>query len=281
MEGGDVFFTELWTSDPSIVDGSHTWYSDGGVSRYNRLLYEEQVITIPDSVGSFFLAMDTSEDQINGRIHGEYSQTTIFHAIEQVTAVSIQEALSDLPNVGKVDVTTTRDDHKLRSHYVVTFKDVYGEMPLMSASDPSITISRNGSQYSSTEVQTITISADKPSVYEVQSVVVESSCGTFDISFIGSSTDLIPCNFADKSKFTSSAVVIEDELIALRNVKARVDAVESATGDSNNPWEFKVTFFEPVGPLPLLDSNDVEISQIVQGELTLSGSFVICSLLRR
>ena len=74
MEGGDVFFTELWTSDPSIVDGSHTWYSDGGVSRYNRLLYEEQVITIPDSVGPFFLAMDTSEDQINGRIHEEYSQ---------------------------------------------------------------------------------------------------------------------------------------------------------------------------------------------------------------
>ena len=69
--------------------------------------------------------------------------------------------------------------------------------------------------------------------------------------------------------------MIEDELIALRNVKARVDAVESATGDSNNPWEFKVTFFEPVGPLPLLDSNDVEISQIVQGESTLSGSFVL------
>eukprot|EP00956_Cyclotella_meneghiniana_P024540 scaffold49415_cov101-Cyclotella_meneghiniana.AAC.2 len=127
MEGGDVFFNELWTSDPSIVDGSHMCYSDGGVSRYNRLLYEEQVITIPDSVGPFFLAMDTSEDQINGRIHGEYSQTMIFHVIEQVTDVSIQEALSNLPNVGNVDVTTARDDHKLRSRYVVTFKDVYME----------------------------------------------------------------------------------------------------------------------------------------------------------
>jgi len=105
----------------------------------------------------------------------------------------------------------------------------------MSAFDPSITISCNGSQYASAEVQTITISADKPFVYEVQSIVVESSCGTFDISFMGSSTDSIPCNFADKSEFTSSTVVIEDELKA-----------------SNNPWEFKVTFFKPVGPLPLL-----------------------------
>lgn len=41
MESGDVFFTELWTSDPSTVDGSHTLHSDGGVSRYNLLLYEE------------------------------------------------------------------------------------------------------------------------------------------------------------------------------------------------------------------------------------------------
>ena len=48
----------------------------------------------------------------------EYSQTTIFHVIEQVPDVStIQAALSDLLHVGKVDATTTRDNHKLPSHF--------------------------------------------------------------------------------------------------------------------------------------------------------------------
>ena len=66
-----------------------------------------------------------------------------------MTDVSLQEALSDLPNVGKVDVTTTRDDNELRSHYIFAFKNSYGEILLMSASDLSITISRSEGQYSS------------------------------------------------------------------------------------------------------------------------------------
>jgi hypothetical protein len=60
-------------------------------------------------------------------------------------------------------------------------------MPLLTSSDPSIVVSRNGGQYSSTEVQTITVSADKPFVYEVQSISL-NSCSTFDVSFMGSST---------------------------------------------------------------------------------------------
>ena len=55
--------------------------------------------------------------------------------------------------------------------FVVTFKVVYGEMKLMSASDASITIFRDGGQYSSTVVQSMTISADKPFAYKVQSIV--------------------------------------------------------------------------------------------------------------
>ncbi len=37
--GDDFFFTELWTSHALIIDGSHTWYSDGGISSYNPVLY--------------------------------------------------------------------------------------------------------------------------------------------------------------------------------------------------------------------------------------------------
>ena len=70
MEGGDVFFTELWTSGASIVDESHNWYSDGGVSSYNSLLYIEHMIAIPRAVGIFHLSMDTSESQPWGHIDG-------------------------------------------------------------------------------------------------------------------------------------------------------------------------------------------------------------------
>ena len=66
-----------------------------------------------------------------------------------MTDVSLQEALSDLPNVGKVDVIRTNDNHDLGSHYIFVFKNSYGEILLMSASDLSITISRSEGQYSS------------------------------------------------------------------------------------------------------------------------------------
>eukprot|EP00804_Cyclotella_cryptica_P021433 CCRYP_005783-RA/>CCRYP_005783-RA protein AED:0.00 eAED:0.00 QI:831/1/1/1/1/1/3/2372/6166 len=277
MSGGDIFFTELWTSDPSIVDGSHVWYSDGGVSSYNRLLHEEQVIAIPESVGPFFLAMDTSEFQQGGRIDGLYSKTKTFLQAKDVTDISLQQALSELRNVlGKVDVTRINEDHESIAYFVVTFKDTYGEMPLISASDPYITVSRNGGQYSATEIQSITVSADKPFIYEVQSIIIPSSCSTFDLSFMSDSkTNSISCNFADISEASIAVSTLQDELNNLSNVKVHVDTRVSGSGEADNPWQFKVTFIEPVGPLPLLNSGDVEISQVVQGESTLSGSFVI------
>ena len=276
MEGSDIFFTELWTSDPSILDGSHIWYSDGGVGSYNRLLYEEQVVAIPNSVSSFYLAMDTSESKPKGRINGGYFKTeTLF--FEDVTEISLQDALSDLPNVGRVDVTKEKEEHESISYYTVTFKDVYGEMPMISSSDSSITISRNGGQYSSTEVQSITISADRPFVYEAQLITIDSSsCITFTVSFMGSSeTNTIPCSFADESEFTASASLLERELNALPDIKVRVDADRSFIEDGSNFSQFKVTFLEPVGSLPLMESDHAEVSQVVQGESTLSGSFVL------
>ena len=276
MEGSDIFFTELWTSEPSIVDGSHIWYSDGGVGSYNRLLYEEQVIAIPNSIGSFYLAMDTSESQPKGRINGQYFKTeTLF--FKDVAEISLQDALSSLPNVGQVDVTKKNEEHESISYYTVTFKEIYGELPMISASDPSIIISRNGGQYSSTEVQSIAISADKPFVYEVQHITIDStSCVELTVSFMGSSeTNGIPCSFATESEITSSASLLEDELNALPDVKVRVDADSSFIEDGSNFSQFKVTFLEPVGPLPLLESNHGEISQVVQGESILSGSFVL------
>ena len=85
LEGGDVFFAEWWTSDASIVDGSHTWYSDRGVSSYNSLLYIEQMIAIPKVVGTFHLSMYTSEAQPWGRIDGIFPQTRDLTDVSGIT----------------------------------------------------------------------------------------------------------------------------------------------------------------------------------------------------
>ncbi|KAL7532002.1 hypothetical protein ACHAXR_005653, partial [Thalassiosira sp. AJA248-18] len=272
MEGGDVFFTELWTSDASIIDGSHTWYSDGGVSSYNSLLYIEQMIAIPKVVGAFHLSMNTSEEQPWGRIDGIYSQT---RELTEVSVTTLQDALSELPNVGKVDVTQTNEDHASVAYFIVTFREVYGEYPLLAASDPSITVSRNNGHFSATEVQTITMSADKPFIYEVQSISVSSGSESFDLSFRGTRTSSVSCNFLSIVEARDAVPSLEAELNALPDVKVRVDPAVVGTGEENNPWQFRVTFLEPVGPLPLLNSDNAVIAQSVQGESTLSGSVVL------
>ncbi|KAL9189871.1 hypothetical protein ACHAXT_009546 [Thalassiosira profunda] len=273
MEAGDVFFSELWTSDASVLDGSHTWYSDGGPSSYSALLPIEQMVVVPTSVGTFHLSMDTSESQPWGRLDGVFAKTRDLTAVSEVI---LEEALSELPNVGKVDVTQTNKDHPTLMYFVVTFRDVFGEYPLLAASDPSITISRNGGQFSATEIQTVTMSVDKPFVYEVQSVSVASSSASFDLSFqSGPRTSPIACSFASVAEAQAAVPSIEAELNALPDLKVRVDTTVSGTGEDSDPWRFRVTFLEPVGPLPLLDSDRATIAQIVQGESTLQGSVVL------
>lgn len=46
MEGGHILYRALGVHPSSQM--AHTWYSDGGVGDYNRLLYEEQVIVMWD-----------------------------------------------------------------------------------------------------------------------------------------------------------------------------------------------------------------------------------------
>jgi hypothetical protein len=284
MEGRDVFFTELWSSDVSIIDGSHTWYADGGVSSYNSLVYEEQVLVVPNDVGSFFLSMDTSEDLSWGRIDGFYSKTRNFDNIHDVTEESLREALSDLSNVGQVDVVRQTghedDDEDSTLRFTITLKDVFGEYPLLTASDPSVSISRGGEgldHLSVAEIQTITISSDKPFIYEVQMIEVTNLDSSFDLSFMsGPKTNPISCNFDNLDEAKDAAALIESELNVLSGVKVRVDpSTVTGNGDDVDPWKFMVTFIEPVGSLPLMESNSADISQVIQGDSTLVGSIVL------
>jgi hypothetical protein len=66
IHGQDIICLELCRSEISIVDGSHSWYSDGGVTHYNPVQYEEQVIHIPNNTDSFVITMNTSPSESKG-----------------------------------------------------------------------------------------------------------------------------------------------------------------------------------------------------------------------
>ena len=272
MEGKDIFFTELWTSDESIVDGSHSWYSDGGVGTYNPVLYIEQLVAIPFDIDKFHLSMDTSETQPLGRIDGIYAQT---RDITDASTDSIQAALLELSNVGQVQVTHRNDDDDFM-YFIVTFREVFGEYPLLVASDPSIDISRNNGHMSATEIQTVRLSVDKPFTYEVQSISISSDKSEFDLSFkSGPKTSSIPCNFGSTSEAREAVGLVEAELNSLPGLKVQVDNSVSGAGTGDDPWKFRVTFRQPVGPLPLLQSDNAAISQELQGDSSLIGSVVL------
>ena len=117
MKVCDVFFTELWTSDATIVDGSHTWYSDTGVSSYNSLLHIEQMIAIPKAIGTFHFLMDTLEAQPRGRINDLFSQ---MRDLTDVFDMILREALSK-----KVDITQMNEGHASISYFIVTFREIF------------------------------------------------------------------------------------------------------------------------------------------------------------
>ena len=222
MAGRDEFFTELWSSDPSVIDGSHDWYSDGGVAVYNPVRYEEQVVFVPDSfTGSFQLTMDTSPSKAKGRLGGYSATTTDLEAGESLTDLLLENALSALTNIGKVAVSsssTSADGVGDGTAYAVTFVTVLGELPLLTASDSAIIISRAAHQVGVAEIQTITSSVDQAFVYEVQSVAVVSSgpsC-TFSLSFGPHAvpTNPISCDFVTVEEARAAAVIMKDELEA-------------------------------------------------------------------
>jgi hypothetical protein len=70
IHGQDIFCLELCRSEDSIVDGSHSWYSDGGGTRYNPVLYEEQVIHIPNNTDSFVITINISPSESKGYLGG-------------------------------------------------------------------------------------------------------------------------------------------------------------------------------------------------------------------
>jgi len=81
FSGGDVFFTELWTSGVDVLDETHSWAIDGGVAAYSPVLYEIQRLYIPGgTTGGFRLKFDQTEafpgkkDHVCGYVSGGFGE---------------------------------------------------------------------------------------------------------------------------------------------------------------------------------------------------------------
>jgi hypothetical protein len=222
FEGRDIFFTELWTSPTTLLDGTHTWAKDGGVATYNKALFDIQTFTVTafaGSAGTFKLSMDASLDPKLYTRHGKpinlltprkcclagaelktgaLNLGTLKAATHEVAAKTVKDALELLSNVQHVDVTrtvTNTNDHT----YSITFSQDLGDRPELKLSDDvavtGLVIAAGGTpidelQKGVTEVQTITTSADKMFVREKQSITAyhTGACtGTFTLKLSGAS----------------------------------------------------------------------------------------------
>lgn len=268
--GDEIFFTELWKSEMMNLDGTHEWISNGGIAKYNPVRYEEQVIHVPDGVGSFTLTMDTSVSRPLGRVGGYVATTSVLQM--PLNDYDLQVALNSLGNIKGTDVSSV-----VAEGYVifrVTFVSVYGEMPLLKSSDSHVFVTRTSDQIGVTEIQTVTSSAASIFVHEVQSISISENVGSIILRFKNNFTKPILCDLSDASSITSFASVVENELNLIDGVNVIVSQNDSGDENLSNNT-FMVTFIEPVGNLELLQSNEANIEKRTIGYSPIEGTFVL------
>ena len=174
--GEDVFFTELWSSESTVINGSHAWDSDGGVATYNGVKYDIQTVSTSAGsafTGSFQLKLD-SRSYLSGI---EDITETLAHNIQ---ADDMKYALEKLQNVGTVDVARSANANN-GYDWTVTFKTFLGDVSTLIRHSQSFT---NGGSAGVTEIQkgvaeiqTIRNAGDTSFVREIQTITTYANNG--------------------------------------------------------------------------------------------------------
>jgi len=312
--GQDTFFTELWTSSPDVLDGTHAWELDGGIATYNPVIYEIQTFTLDTTTstsGTFGFRMDTSLPSDDYDLHGTprshlTQRKCCLGGSDQTTAVAdslnvadlnaasdaeaakmVKDIIETLSNVQHVDVSRSRVGSE--DTYSVTFSQDLGDRPalqtarVLSVADLTEGAPLTTEQNGLTEVQTITTSADRHFVREMQSITTYVSAGNIGGDF------RITLDGADgyvTISATATADEMEDELEKLSNVRDVDVAKQNVNGDGTATWTVK--FIDPVGDVKELtiDSSEVtsddaaatkrvDVQEVVKGESPLGGTFVM------
>ena len=282
MAGGDIFYTELWTSDTSVVDGTHTWSSDGGLAVYNPVQYDIQTIETtvmsPSTIssGTFQLVFDTQRSS-GGYLDGTRSVTAAI--AYDADAKAFKDALELLSNVDTVDVEETVADSDGTKMWTVTFKTNLGAVPLLALETGHSLGGNAGVQITRTnvgvaEIQTISTAASSAFTREEQTFSIHGT-GSFTITFDNAAPATLDTN--DLTVSSVQAAIDSLDTVGLATVSAGADATT-----------FVVEFFDPVGDLAKLqiDSSALagcsgdchDVVETIQGFSPLGGTFVVSFL---
>ena len=212
--GEDVFFSELWTSSPSVTNGSHTWDSDGGVATYNQVRYDIQKLTTAASgafTGTFQISFDTTT-RLSGRLE------TTGNLNYDITALDLKQELEKLTNVGFVDVTRSAQGNGY--DWLITFKSLLGDCPTLHVASNSLSGSATATiietQKGVTEIQTVRTAGDSAFVGEVQTITTyvdggQTLSGSFTVAYGNSQTTATV-------QHDASAAVMKQQLESLPEV---------------------------------------------------------------
>ena len=290
FKGADVFFTELWSTPATVLDGTHAWVKDGGVAKYNPVVYEVQTITsVWDGAasavtGTFSLLFDSSAD-----VAGVSKDTAAISIA--ATAAQVQSAIELLGNAGKVDVSRAAMGTVPETYsWSVTFTSLLGDSPTFtpfSTNTVGASVAVKEATKGITEVQTIQVNANSEFVKEMQSIAISTAAtqvinGT--LAFKLGSSEVATTSYISTVD-ASTAAVIKTALESLSSVS---DVTVTYTYSSASNMMFCITFNDPVGdvlPLDVSASNlavplntdvvNVAVQEVTKGVAPVGGTFVV------
>ncbi|KAF1314868.1 Projectin/twitchin, partial [Globisporangium splendens] len=303
FQGQDLFWTELWSSPPSIVDGTHSFVSDGGLTVYDPVVYEIQTITFNGVTGTFNFKLDTSTSHLGGVVATSTiavnaatlaASTTSDATASQLVETSL-ETLSNLQTVSVSRVKNTGGGVTSWT-YAVTFISNLCDLPLlqlvgdtafMTSSTLLITtpVMFTEIQKGVCDVQTVTTSASVESSAEIQSIhtwlddsgTPTAIGGAFTLAFGGAETITVPVTVdaATMKALLESVSTIDD---------VTVNVMNSNYGAATGLQTWFVTFNEILGSVPDITvastaaltgyKAQVIVKEVRHMGLSLGGTFV-------
>lgn len=276
--GSDVFFTELWSSAPTVFDGTQTWISDNGVASYSGVVYEVQRIrtTGASALSGTFSVTVTNLDGVSG------TTSAISYS---ASANVVKSAIDALNVVGTVTVSVTQTSVPLSTYdWFVTFTSYLGPVPSMTNGAVALgggSLSITETQVGVAEVQVITTSSDLPFTREIQSITTSTTSGTISGSF----TIQVGTSAVVSFSATSSAAQLQTTLQSLSTVKSVTTNRIANPDGSANGFIWTVTYVDPVGDVPNIvvalstltsgGTTTVSSAEVVKGYSPLAGTFLV------
>jgi hypothetical protein len=273
MQGDDVFFTELYR----VVNGTKQWESDSGTAAYVPPQLDVQKITIGSTATSGNLCL--SFTGYDGKVITTnpcvaYNDPQVALKLKQaLDTAAAAVALGANPQL-VVDVSYAVVGGNYE--YTVWFTNVYGDLPLLSVVGSTVapvTPVVSKVQAGSTEIQAVTLKGATPTVYEVQSLKIDTSTGSTAGSYTITYKGLTPN--------PTATVLYSVNAAGLKAALEGMPGIQSVQVTAVNANMMEVKFLDPAGDVPALvitpgaGGSPVYVTEEQKGSLSATGTFVL------